>query len=64
MRYGQLNLVDLAGSECVNRSGATGERRREAGNINQSLSSLGRVIKSLVDPGINHIPYRDSKLTR
>ena len=49
IRYGQLNLVDLAGSECVGRSGAKGARGREAGNINQSLLTLGRVITALVD---------------
>jgi kinesin family protein 11 len=45
---GQLNLVDLAGSECVGRSGAKDVRAREAGNINQSLLTLGRVITALV----------------
>ncbi|KAG5182648.1 P-loop containing nucleoside triphosphate hydrolase protein, partial [Tribonema minus] len=63
MRNGQLNLVDLAGSECVGRSGATQNRAREAGNINQSLLTLGRVITALVEHH-PHIPYRDSKLTR
>jgi kinesin family protein 11 len=63
MRHGQLNLVDLAGSECVGRSGATDGRAREAGNINQSLLTLGRVITALVEKH-GHIPYRDSKLTR
>lgn len=58
-----MNLVDLAGSECVGRSGAKNERAREAGNINQSLLTLGRVITALVDHH-GHIPYRDSKLTR
>ena len=57
IRYGQLNLVDLAGSECVARSGATGVRGREAGNINQSLLTLGRVITCLVEKA-PHIPYR------
>jgi len=63
VRLGQLNLVDLAGSECVGRSGAKNDRAREAGTINQSLLSLGRVITALVDHH-SHIPYRDSKLTR
>jgi kinesin family protein 11 len=63
VRHGQMNLVDLAGSECVGRSGATGERGREAGSINQSLLTLGRVINALVDHH-GHVPYRDSKLTR
>lgn len=63
LRIGQLNLVDLAGSECIGRSGARNVRAREAGSINQSLLTLGRVITALVD-NHPHIPYRDSKLTR
>ncbi|GAB5030231.1 kinesin-like protein kif11 [Nannochloropsis oceanica] len=63
IRAGQLNLVDLAGSECIGRSGAKNERAREAGNINQSLLTLGRCITALTE-GHPHIPYRDSKLTR
>lgn len=63
VRVGKLNLVDLAGSENVGRSGATDRRAREAGNINQSLLTLGRVINSLND-GVSWVPYRDSKLTR
>ncbi len=55
--------ADLAGSECVGRSGAKNDRAREAGSINQSLLTLGRVITALVDHH-GHIPYRDSKLTR
>lgn len=39
------------------------KRAREAGNINQSLLTLGRVIKALVERG-PHVPYRESKLTR
>ena len=65
LKVGKLHLVDLAGSECVGRSGANKkkERAREAGNINQSLLTLGRVITALVEHR-GHIPYRDSKLTR
>ena len=63
LRVGKFNLVDLAGSEAIGRSGATDKRAREAGMINQSLLTLGRVISSLVDKG-PHIPYRESKLTR
>lgn len=37
---------------------------KEATKINLSLSALGNVISALVDGKINHIPYRDSKLTR
>lgn len=63
MRIGKFNLVDLAGSEAIGRSGATDKRAREAGMINQSLLTLGRVISALVEKG-SHIPYRESKLTR
>lgn len=63
LRTGKLNLVDLAGSENIGRSGAVDKRAREAGNINQSLLTLGRVITALVE-GAKHVPYRESKLTR
>ena len=63
LRVGKLNLVDLAGAESVGRSGATDRRAREAGNINQSLLTLGRVITACVEKQ-GHVPYRDSKLTR
>ncbi|RHZ53732.1 putative kinesin family protein (BimC) [Aspergillus thermomutatus] len=60
---GKLNLVDLAGSENIQRSGAENKRATEAGLINKSLLTLGRVINALVDKS-PHIPYRESKLTR
>ncbi|RSH85668.1 kinesin motor protein cin8 [Saitozyma podzolica] len=63
LRIGKFNLVDLAGSEAIGRSGATDKRAREAGMINQSLLTLGRVISALVEKS-SHIPYRESKLTR
>ncbi|KAL7647789.1 UNVERIFIED_CONTAM: hypothetical protein RMT77_001398 [Armadillidium vulgare] len=63
MKTGKLHLVDLAGSENIGRSGAVDKRAREAGNINQSLLTLGRVITSLVEKA-PHVPYRESKLTR
>ncbi|CAI9287932.1 unnamed protein product [Lactuca saligna] len=63
IRCGKLNLVDLAGSENISRSGAKEGRAREAGEINKSLLTLGRVINTLVERS-GHIPYRDSKLTR
>ena len=63
LRTGKLNLVDLAGSENIGRSGAQDQRAVEAGKINQSLLTLGRVITSLVEHA-GHVPYRESKLTR
>ncbi|KAH0929972.1 hypothetical protein HID58_015699 [Brassica napus] len=63
VKSGKLNLVDLAGSENISRSGAREGRAREAGEINKSLLTLGRVINALVEHS-GHIPYRESKLTR
>ena len=58
-----MNLVDLAGSESVRHTGATRQRAKEGGKINQSLLSLSRVIQALSTPGA-HVNFRDSKLTR
>ncbi|KAK4432409.1 Kinesin-like protein KIN-5A [Sesamum alatum] len=63
IKCGKLNLVDLAGSENILRSGARQERAREAGEINRSLLTLGRVINALAENSV-HVPYRESKLTR
>ncbi|GJW44870.1 kinesin-like protein KIN-5C [Tanacetum coccineum] len=63
IKCGKLNLVDLAGSENISGSGAREVRAREAGEINKSLLTLGRVVNALVEH-LGHIPYRDSKLTR
>lgn len=62
-KVGRLTLVDLAGSECVGRSGAVDMMAKEAGTINKSLLTLGRVIQALA-ANEKHVPYRDSKLTR
>lgn len=61
---GKLNLVDLAGSERISKTGVTGDRLKEAQKINLSLSALGNVISALVEGKSQHVPYRDSKLTR
>jgi len=71
---GSITLVDLAGSESVGRSqrsaaaGPVAAARQlrqdtEAGNINRSLLTLGRVISALANKE-RRVPYRDSKLTR
>nr|XP_002124655.2 kinesin-like protein KIF23 isoform X1 [Ciona intestinalis] len=63
----QLSLVDLAGSERMTRTGAGGERLREAGNINSSLMTLRRCLEQLRENqkggGNEMIKYRNSKLT-
>jgi len=63
-----LSLCDLAGSE---RATSSAERRKEGAFINKSLLALSTVINKLslvstatYNTGIEHIPYRDSKLTR
>ncbi|KAG5029417.1 hypothetical protein JHK87_012931 [Glycine soja] len=66
-RTSKINLVDLAGSERQKLTGAAGDRLKEAGNINRSLSQLGNLIKILAEVSQTgkprHIPYRDSRLT-
>ncbi|XP_023936954.1 kinesin-like protein KIF23 [Bicyclus anynana] len=63
----QLSLVDLAGSERTNRTKNTGQRLREAGNINKSLMTLRSCMEILRENQINgaknKVPYRDSKIT-
>ncbi|KAM0737049.1 Kinesin-like protein KIF23 [Formica fusca] len=63
----QLSLVDLAGSERTNRTKNTGQRLREAGNINNSLMTLRsclEILRENQNQGTNKmVPYRDSKLT-
>ncbi|EER18723.1 kinesin heavy chain, putative [Perkinsus marinus ATCC 50983] len=71
-----INLIDLAGSERQQKTNSTGSVLREANSINQSLSTLGMVIKHLTErgPGASSkgshsaaasswIPFRSSKLT-
>lgn len=58
VRRGRLHLVDLAGSERQGRTGATGDRLKEAASINLSLSALGNVISALAAGNGRHVPYR------
>ncbi len=71
VRVSTLNLVDLAGSENAKMTNSTGERAREAKHINQSLLTLSTIIQRLSEEhahhrksSAQHLPYRDSKLTR
>ncbi|XP_020162174.1 kinesin-like protein KIN-12A isoform X2 [Aegilops tauschii subsp. strangulata] len=67
IRVSRINLVDLAGSERQKLTHAAGDRLKEAGNINRSLSALGNLINILAEISQSgkqrHVPYRDSKLT-
>jgi kinesin family member C2/C3 len=59
----KLHLIDLAGSERLSKTDASGDRLKEAQNINKSLSALGDVISALGQKTKGHVPYRNSKLT-
>ncbi|EFQ33653.1 kinesin motor domain-containing protein [Colletotrichum graminicola] len=60
-----LSIIDLAGSERASATKNRGERLLEGANINKSLLALGSCINALCDPRkTNHVPYRNSKLTR
>lgn len=63
----QLSLVDLAGSERTNRTNNTGQRLREAGNINNSLMTLRKCLETLRENQLSgapkKVPYRDAKIT-
>lgn len=64
----KFHFVDLAGSERLKRTNALGERQKEGIFINGGLLALGNVISALGDESRRsknqHVPYRDSKLTR
>jgi hypothetical protein len=67
---GKLTFVDLAGSERLKETKSAGEMRKETGQINKSLFTLGKVISTLCDiatgkkPRDTHVPYRDSTLSK
>ena len=66
-RSARFTMVDLAGSERQRDTHTSGDRLKEAGQINSSLSALGKVINALAENsesnGKRHVPYRDSRLT-
>jgi centromeric protein E len=68
VRVSTLNLIDLAGSENAKMAKTTGDRAREGKYINQSLLTLSTIIQRLSEEKSGaqkqHLPYRDSKLTR
>ncbi|KAF7203633.1 transcript variant X3 [Nothobranchius furzeri] len=63
----ELALCDLAGSERCSRTHNTGDRLKEAGNINTSLLTLGKCINAMrLNQNAkfqHHVPFRESKLT-
>ncbi|CAJ1420571.1 unnamed protein product [Effrenium voratum] len=59
----RIHFVDLAGSEKQKKTHASGERLQEGIAINQSLSSLSRVIQALAGTSGIQPVFRESKLT-
>lgn len=57
IRESRFNLVDLAGSERQKLANTEGQRLKEAGNINKSLSCLGSVINALGEIAAGHSRY-------
>lgn len=43
----RISIVDLAGAERSAKTGASGMRIKEAGNINNSLLTLGKCIEAM-----------------
>ncbi|KAJ3148018.1 kinesin-like protein Klp5 [Geranomyces michiganensis] len=64
VKLATLSIIDLAGSERASNTKNQGQRLIEGANINRSLLALGNCINALCNDRPNHIPYRDSKLTR
>lgn len=70
IEVGHLSVVDLAGSERAKRTDNMGDRLKEASNINQSLTVLGRCLEILrwnqrhPNQPQKVIPFRESKVTR
>jgi centromeric protein E len=73
LRSATLNLIDLAGSESVRLANTTGQALEEGRYINRSLLTLGHIIwklsrassrSSSSEAQPQHLPYRNSKLTR
>jgi len=67
-QIGKFNLIDLAGSERASKTQNRGMRLQEGAHINRSLLALGNCINMLHSNSkkgmANHVPFRDSKLTR
>jgi len=61
--HGKIVLCDLAGSERLKKTEASGARRKEAIEINKSLTALGDVIEAVAKKQ-KQIPYRNHKLTQ
>lgn len=62
-RCGKIVLCDLAGSERLKKSQSDGVTKKEAIEINKSLTALGNVIEAVACRR-KQVPYREHKLTQ
>ncbi|KAM3128774.1 hypothetical protein pb186bvf_019122 [Paramecium bursaria] len=66
-RRNTICIVDLAGSERSKKATTSGQQLAEACNINQSLLTLGKCLKSMARYGQDPsqvVPFRECKLTK
>jgi hypothetical protein len=64
LQCAKLNIVDLCGSEVLTYQ-FDEKQREETNSINTSLFTLNAVVNDLCDKSKkNHIPFRNSVLTR
>lgn len=62
---GKLICAELYGCERQSKQGAVGKTLRHACKVGLAVSALGNVIRALTAPvAAQHVPYRDSMLTR
>ncbi|KAK4836867.1 hypothetical protein QYF36_000913 [Acer negundo] len=59
----KMNFVDLAGYEDARRKNSEGLNLIEITKVNKSIYALHKVVTAL-NANENHVPYRESKLTR
>ena len=57
-------MVDLSGSERLKKAKISSDKYNETISINQSLTTLSKCIIFLSDKKTQHVPYRESKLTK
>jgi len=60
---GKILLCDLGGSERLKKTESVGSHRKEAIEINKSLTALGNVIEAVARK-TRQVPYREHKLTQ
>eukprot|EP00930_Biecheleria_cincta_P098023 TRINITY_DN8970_c0_g1_i1.p1 TRINITY_DN8970_c0_g1~~TRINITY_DN8970_c0_g1_i1.p1 ORF type:complete len:523 (-),score=110.74 TRINITY_DN8970_c0_g1_i1:35-1603(-) len=60
---GKIIICDMAGSERLKKSKSSGDREKEAIEINKSLTALGDVVEA-ISKKLPKVPYRNHKITQ